>query len=389
LTTFLETLDRAQDTALPHLRWMAPTGEALTVPLVCQWYEVYPEHTLVNAYGPTEASDDVTHYVVEKVPPETQKTIPIGKPLQNLHIYIMDKHFNLCPPGIRGEICVAGIGVGKGYWKDPEKTRRSFIPNPLLPDIDDPDYSVVYRTGDIGYFRQDGTIECLGRLDHQVKIRGNRIELGEIESRLSAHPKVAEAVVNINRNGGVANRDYLCAHVVAKRDVAIEGAELRKALALELPDYMIPAYFVTLDKMPLTPSGKIDRKALPVPEVPGPDAAEESNTAPGSSLEKSVAASWQEVLQLDRISVYDNFFEKGGNSLDIIKVNALLKQDLGKEIPVMVLFEYTTIRSLTRYLSEQYGDAVPGTATANRAESFEAKNISRNKLKSRKRRVSN
>jgi amino acid adenylation domain-containing protein len=389
LTTFLETLDREQDTALPHLRWMVPTGEALTVPLVCQWYEVYPEIKLVNAYGPTEASDDVTHYVVEKVPPETQKTIPIGKPLQNLHIYIMDKHFNLCPPGIRGEICVAGIGVGKGYWKDPEKTRRSFIPNPLLPDIDDPDYSVVYRTGDIGYFRQDGTIECLGRLDHQVKIRGNRIELGEIESRLSAHPKVAEAVVNINRNGGVANRDYLCAHVVAKRDVAIEGAELRKALALELPDYMIPAYFVTLDKMPLTPSGKIDRKALPVPEVPGPDAAEESNTAPGSSLEKSVAASWQEVLQLDRISVYDNFFEKGGNSLDIIKVNALLKQDLGKEIPVMVLFEYTTIRSLTRYLSEQYGDAVPGTATANRAESFEAKNISRNKLKSRKRRVSN
>ncbi|MCP5048432.1 MAG: amino acid adenylation domain-containing protein, partial [bacterium] len=181
---------------LKDLRWMMLTGEPLTPELVRKWYRFYPAIKIINAYGPTEASDDITHHIVHQVPPEIETSIPIGKPLQNLHIYILDKNLSLCPVGVRGEICTAGIGVGKGYWKDAPKTAKAFVPNPFLRDIGgDGDYAVLYKTGDLGYFKPDGTIECLGRLDHQVKIRGNRIELGEIERQLSNIEEIKEAVV--------------------------------------------------------------------------------------------------------------------------------------------------------------------------------------------------
>ncbi|MCP5050715.1 MAG: amino acid adenylation domain-containing protein, partial [bacterium] len=200
MTVFLDTLEYERDVALKHLRWMILTGEPLTLRLVHQWCRHYPGIKLLNAYGPTEASDDVTHHVVNGPPPGIRGSVPIGKPLQNLHIYILDRHLSLCPIGVRGEICVAGIGVGKGYWKDAEKTERSFIPNPFLDKIGDMDFKDLYKTGDIGYFRPDGTIECLGRLDQQVKIRGNRVELGEIEAQLLAHREVKDVLVTTGEN---------------------------------------------------------------------------------------------------------------------------------------------------------------------------------------------
>jgi amino acid adenylation domain-containing protein len=346
MTAFIEAAAKESNHTLTHLRWMMATGEPLKVPLVRGWYRVYPCIKLVNAYGPTEAADDVTHYIIHDIPPEDQTSIPIGKPLQNLHIYIVDKNLSLCPVGIKGEICVAGIGVGKGYWKDEPKTKAAFIPNPFLGDIDDNDCAVLYKTGDIGYFRDDGNIECLGRLDLQVKIRGNRIELEEIENRLLNRDSIKEAVVvsRSDENG----ENYLCAYI-GVRGTQPGKNELKEYLLQHVPAYMVPSVFVTMDRLPVTSSGKIDRKALP---EPGP-VHDREYTAPGTGIEKKIAAVWQEVLKRDKIGVNDDFFSMGGSSVTIIQVSTRLREVFNRDLPVVKLFEYTTIRALANYLEQQ------------------------------------
>jgi amino acid adenylation domain-containing protein len=364
MTAFIEAAAKESNHALNHLRWMMATGEPLTVPLVREWYRHYPYIKLVNAYGPTEASDDVTHYIIDDIPPEDQTSIPIGKPLQNLHIYILNKNLSLCPVGIKGEICVAGIGVGKGYWKDEPKTKAVFIPNPFLEDIGDNDYSVLYKTGDIGYSREDGNIECLGRLDHQVKIRGNRIELGEIENRLLHHDSITEAVV-INRaddNG----RNYLCAYI-GVRSTQPGTNELKEYLLQNLPDYMVPSAFVTMDRLPVTSSGKVDRQALPEPDA----IPDREYMAPGTDIEKKIAVVWQEVLKRDKIGVNDNFFSIGGSSITIIQVSTRLREVFNRDLPVVKLFEYTTISALANYLEQQQKEIREGESV-NEMEDFDS-----------------
>ncbi|MCU0287690.1 MAG: amino acid adenylation domain-containing protein, partial [Acidobacteria bacterium] len=252
-----------------NLKWMLSTGEPLTPALVQKWYRHYPAVKLVNAYGPTEASDDITHYIVPVDFSTAQGSegsgnsggsggVPIGKPLQNLRIYILDKYLSLCPTGVRGEICVAGIGVGKGYWKDNEKTKAAFMPNPYALD-NEGDYKILYKTGDLGYFHPDGHLECLGRLDTQVKIRGNRIELGEIENRLLAHEAVKEVLVMVRatttststgkeHTPGENLNKYLCAYLVLNHEIPV--SQLKTYLAGQLPDYMVPSYFIPLEKFP-------------------------------------------------------------------------------------------------------------------------------------------
>jgi amino acid adenylation domain-containing protein/non-ribosomal peptide synthase protein (TIGR01720 family) len=359
MTAFLEAAAQERDHSLNRLRWMIPTGEPLGVPLVREWFRHYPGITLVNAYGPTEASDDVTHYMIENAPSEDQKTIPIGKPVQNLHIYILDKNLALCPVGVRGEICVAGMGVGKGYWKDIEKTNRAFIPNPYIEEIGNMDFALLYKTGDIGYFREDGNIECLGRLDDQVKIRGNRIELGEIERRLLDHEQIKEAVVVTRENEGSGK--YLCAYIVSNHNISLPL--LREYLSKLLPEYMIPAYFVTLETLPRASSGKIDRKALPDPDE---NAAANSSQyeVPTNEIEEKLVEVWEKVLGRKNISINDNFFMLGGDSIKSIQIVSRMNK-VGYKLEMRDIFQYTSVAQLAPKLKkiEQRADQSMVTGT--------------------------
>ncbi|UCH94256.1 MAG: amino acid adenylation domain-containing protein [Candidatus Aminicenantes bacterium] len=357
ISTFLNTVEHKKDKELSHLRWMIPTGEALSVHLVREWYAHYPGIKMVNAYGPTEASDDVTHYIVNDIPHKHQMSVPIGKPLQNMHIYVMDKNLSLCPIGVRGEICVSGIGVGKGYWKDEEKTDKTFIPNPFLDEIGDDDYAVLYKTGDLGYFRDDGNIECLGRMDYQVKIRGYRIELGEIESELLKCEKIKNAVV-VDRTDG-SEEKYLCAYIVSGE--TIDVSELKNLLSVNLPDYMIPTYFKQVEKIPLTSNGKVDRKSLPVPETGGGEIGTKY-VPPGDNIQESLVKIWLELLPLRQnassaaIGIDDNFFELGGHSLTATMMAAKIHKELEVNVPLAEIFKTPSIRMLSRYIKGTSGD---------------------------------
>ena len=240
--------------------YLLVTGEEIKPALVKKWFDKYPGIKMVNAYGPTEASDDITHHIMSNAP--ERETVSIGKPLQNLNIYIVDKHMRLCPLGVKGEICVSGVGVGRGYLSDEERTRQVFTEDPFIGERG----VRLYKTGDLGCWLPDGTIEFFGRKDYQVKIRGFRIELGEIESKLLEHPAIKEAVV-VDREEGIGNK-YLCAYFVGAgmNEKTLGATELREFLSHTLPNHMVPAHFFQLDRLPLTPNGKIDRKTLPEPE---------------------------------------------------------------------------------------------------------------------------
>ncbi|MCP4156263.1 MAG: AMP-binding protein, partial [bacterium] len=246
--------------------------------------------------------------------------------------------------GVRGEICVAGIGVGRGYWKDEEKTAKAFVPNPLLREIGDEDYAGMYKTGDIGYYREDGNIECLGRLDHQVKIRGNRIELGEIENQILTHTAIKEVVVLVREDGNKT----LCAYIVVEKEVEIP--QLRGHLNERVPDYMIPAHFVQLKTFPLTPNGKIDRKALPEPDLEA--LSTEKYTAPRSETEEKMVQIWKDILKVERIGIDDNFFEMGGDSIKAIQLASKM-QIHGVKVEIGDLFLNPTIRQVVKLAAEK------------------------------------
>lgn len=353
---FLEMVESERNNELGRLRWMIPTGEPLTIPLAAKWYKHYPYVKLINAYGPTEASDDVTHHVVEHIPDPNRLTVPIGKPVQNMHIYITDQNLSLCPIGVRGEICVAGIGVGKGYWKDPEKTRAAFVPNPFLAEIPDKTYDTVYRTGDIGFIREDGNIECLGRLDHQVKIRGNRIELVEIEHQLLKYTDIKQSVAIARETQNGDKNIY--AYFVPYDGKDIDESKLRDFLAEELPDYMIPAYFIKMVEFPLTINGKVDRKALPDPQF----LVEDGNVAPRNEVEKRLLHVWAEVLGInqDSISVYSNFFELGGHSLKAVVLVTKMHKEFNVKVPIEIVFQTPTINDIALYIKNSDEDLLTG-----------------------------
>jgi amino acid adenylation domain-containing protein len=299
--------------ALPSLRWAMVTGESAPVGLVNAWLALYPRIPLVNAYGPTEAADDVAQAILREPLPPRQLTVPIGRPLANLDVYVLDERLQPAPVGVTGEICVAGVGVGNGYWRQPEKTRESFVPNPF-PDAAGP---VIYRTGDLGRLRDDGTLECLGRRDHQVQLRGVRIELQEIEAVLRGHPGVREAVAQVFHDG--AGDGQLVAYAVAAAVGSAEPQALRRWLAERLPPALVPSSVVLLDRLPLNPAGKVDRQALQPPDAAGaehrvPDAG------PRTAAEATVAAIWQEELGLRHVGIDDDFFDLGGDSLAALAI---------------------------------------------------------------------
>ncbi len=301
-------------------------------------------YPLYNQYGPTEATIDA---LVEECRPD--RPVTLGPPISNTRCYILDKDNRPAPIGIPGEICIAGDGLARGYLNDPQRTAEKFQPNPI-PSL----HSLIYRTGDIGKWEKGGNVRFMGRRDQQVKIRGFRIELEEIERILTAIDEIKEAVVlardiaELREDSAPSPEDtrYLCGYIVA--DIPIDIPDLQEYLAMELPDYMVPPTFVQLDRIPRTPAGKIDRLALPLPEIA------ESYAAPENETEETVAGIWGEVLGIDKnnIGVNANFFELGGHSLKVTIVASKIHHHFGIKIPLHEMYERLTVRQTAQYIEE-------------------------------------
>jgi amino acid adenylation domain-containing protein len=323
---------------LSALRWMIPTGEALPPELCRGWLGHYPAIPLLNAYGPTECSDDVSHHPVRHPPAEDDVTVPIGRPVANLRLYVLDAAGIPVPVKVTGELCVGGTGVGRGYLHDPRRTAEVFVPDPFSGEAG----ARLYRTGDLARFLPDGRIEFLGRRDQQVKVRGFRIELGEVEAAVRRHADVRSCVVTAREEEGGDKR--LVAYVVAEPGRGVTPEALRAHAGQELPSYMLPSAFVMLERLPLTPNGKIDRNALP---APGRAAARaDSHVEPATPTEQAIAAIWGEVLKTEKVGARDDFFARGGHSLLALQVLARMHSAFGVEVEPRALFDRPTVADL-------------------------------------------
>ena len=344
------------------LRDVMCSGEALPYDLQQRFFTIVcgDAHRvgLHNLYGPTECAVDVSYWAC--VRDDERRIVPIGRPVANTQLYVLDEAMEPVPIGVAGELYLGGVQVGAGYWGRPELTRERFVPDPFATGPASAD-ARLYKTGDLARWLADGVVEYLGRLDFQVKLRGFRIELGEIEAALSAHDDVREVVVVAREDlpGGAA----LIAYYSTRGGTKPSPAELRALLRASLPEYMVPAAFVELDALPLSPSGKVDRKALPVPEELA--SAETEYVAPRTPMEAQVAAIWREVLQAEQVGVHDDFFDIGGHSLLAMRVAARIHRATGVRIPFRELFTSRTVESLAVRVSsatEQTDEAIPRRA---------------------------
>jgi surfactin family lipopeptide synthetase A/fengycin family lipopeptide synthetase B len=346
LVVMLDVLEQTR-AKLHSLRYLMITGETIKADLAERWLNLYPEIGIVNAYGPAEAGDDVSQCVISEILPEGMASVPIGKPLANLNLYVVDEQMNLCPAGVYGEICVSGIGVGRGYIYDSERTARSFMRDPFVSDTENPPR--LYKTGDLGRWLPDGNLEFLGRKDFQVKIRGFRIELEEIEVRILQSPHIKQTIV-LAREDETGNK-YLCAYLVfdgsktGQEEACV--LELKNELEKALPGYMIPSYFVTLEQLPLLISGKIDRAALPAPDRSTTLARD--YTAPRNEIEQIMASVWEEVLGISQVGIDHNFFDLGGDSIRAIQISSKLSSQ-GYTLKMKDLFQNPVIRKLSKYI---------------------------------------
>jgi amino acid adenylation domain-containing protein len=327
----------------PWLRWLVVNGEALSPELCRMWKRAVPDRIrFINAYGPTECSDDVTHYEITETPGEHVVRMSIGRALANTQIYIVDRELGLAPVGVSGELYIGGAGVGRGYLNEPERTAGTFVPDPFSGVAG----GRLYRTGDLCRFLKDGQIEFIARIDHQVKVRGYRIELGEIEAVLESHAEVDLAVVLVRADQVVG---YITgAHWSgSERETA---AELRPYLRERLPEYMAPQRWVVLDQMPLTSNGKIDRKKLPEPsEAVALDQEAEGEWTP---VEEIVAGIWGAVLKRAAVGHDENFFELGGHSLLATQVISRVREVFEVEVELRRLFAEPTVRGFSRVVEE-------------------------------------
>ena len=328
--------------ALDRLRWLVVTGEALPAGLVRRWHALGTGIPLVNAYGPTECSDDVTHAVLRPGRDPGERT-PIGAPVRNTRLYVLDAALRPVPPGRAGELYVGGAGVGRGYLDDPGRTAAVFTADPFA----DAPGARMYRTGDLVRQRPDGELEFLERVDEQVKVRGHRIELGEVEAALRAVPGVADAAAAVHDGRLVG---YLVAAADGSPDASADGSAegavdgVRAALAAELPDHLVPSVLLSLPVLPLTPNGKVDRKALPAPGPGG--AGRRPGRPPRTPDELALAGIFAEVLGCGRVGADDDFFELGGHSLLATRVAVRVRSRFGLELPVRVVFQHPTVALL-------------------------------------------
>jgi amino acid adenylation domain-containing protein len=333
------------------LRLVIIGGERALPERLRDWRDAFGDRVrLVNSYGPTEATVVATLADLRAPGDEggaaSPRHVPIGRPIRNTRAYVLDPRGEAVPIGVPGELYLGGGGVARGYLDRPELTAAAFLPDPFGPEPG----ARVYRTGDRVRFLPDGTLEFVGRVDQQVKVRGFRVELGEIEAALAAQPGVAEAVVAAREESPGSVR--LVAYLVAEPGAELSVPDLRAALRAELPGYMVPAAFAVLDAFPLTRSGKTDRRALPAPESVARAEAGAAHAAPQSDVERAIAAAWQEVLGVEAVGLDDNFFDLGGHSLLLARLRSRLAGSFPREVSVVVLFRYPTVRSLAEYLSQ-------------------------------------
>jgi acyl-coenzyme A synthetase/AMP-(fatty) acid ligase/acyl carrier protein len=363
----LEYCDRPN--ILQGLKEVIATGEQLKIDRsIIRLFNSLQGCGLHNHYGPSE-----THVVTGCILPENADQwdpLPsIGRPIFNSSIYLLDENLNPTAIGAPGELYIGGIGLGRGYWRRPDLTSERFLPDPFSPASG----SCMYKSGDLARFRTNGLIEFLGRIDHQVKIRGFRIELGEIESVLARHESVRQAVVLV-REVQPGNKQ-LVAYIIPRQETAFSSEVLRGYLRNQLPDYMTPSIFVSIDQLPLTPNGKLDRRRLPEPEL------NDSFVPAHTDAERVVTNIWASVLKVDQVGIRDNFFELGGHSLRATQSVSQMRQVFGMDFPLTLLFQNPTIEGLIAAMSQLKGsrDIIENIA----AQWIEIESLSEEEVKAR------
>ncbi|MEO2162683.1 MAG: amino acid adenylation domain-containing protein, partial [bacterium] len=328
---------------LQGVRQLIAGGDVLSVSHVKQALDQIEGCRVINGYGPTENTTfTCCHPMTNSA--DLGHTVPIGRPIANTTVFILDGQLRPVPIGVIGDLYAGGDGLARGYLNQPELTSERFIDNPFA----DKSGERLYLVGDRARYLADGTIEFFGRSDSQVKLRGYRIELAEIETVLNEHEAVRDAVVAAREDTPGDKR--LVAYWIAADEAAPEPSTLREYLADKLPDYMVPAAFVALDEFPLTANGKVDRKALPAPEIDRSQSSE-TYTPPGSELEETLVEIWQSVLKVDEVGTRDNFFDLGGHSLSLIRVHGAIQKHLGRKIPMVEMFRFPTVGTLAAFLA--------------------------------------
>jgi acyl-coenzyme A synthetase/AMP-(fatty) acid ligase/acyl carrier protein len=335
------------------LRLVIIGGEQALLERVVQWQNwvnTQVQHAgmlrsprLVNTYGPTETTVVATLYEVPANVAAEESGVPIGRSLPNVQTYVLDRHLQPMPVGVPGELHIGGVGLARGYLNRPDLTARQFIPNPFSGEPG----ARLYKTGDLVKYRLDGQLEFLGRIDDQVKIRGFRIELGELEAVLTQHPQIREAVVTVQSDQSTEKR--LLAYLVPDTQQTLTLSDLRRYLKERLPEYMVPSAFVVLDAIPLTPTGKVDRRILPTLNATHLT-LESDFVEPRTSTEATLASFWVDLLKVDKLSIYNNFFELGGHSLLAAQLVARISQSFGVDLPLRSIFESATVAELAEHI---------------------------------------
>jgi len=347
-TALFNQIAQTQPDSFKTLKYLLFGGEQVDPHSVKTVLSQHPPEQLLNLYGPTETTTFASWYLANSgQQPENINTIPIGRPLGNTRIFILNPQHQPQPPNVPGELCIAGAGLARGYLNRPELTAEKFIEIELFGKTER-----IYKTGDLARWLPDGNLEFLGRIDRQIKLRGFRIELGEIESVLSHHPEVKEAVANLHE----ADSDKrIVAYLTTAQD-NFNTDELRGWLKARLPDYMVPSHFMALDALPLTPNGKIDRKALPAPDL----SIQGEQQLPHTETEQLLCSLWSQVLRFDVASISANFFEAGGHSLLATQLVSRIRESFDIDMPLRTVFEYPLLREQAEWLDrQQRGSELP------------------------------
>ncbi|MFK8104834.1 MAG: amino acid adenylation domain-containing protein, partial [Saprospiraceae bacterium] len=363
---------------LSKLQWIMLVGEAVPVKLVNEWGSYFPQVRVLNGYGPCEASDDITQYeIIGELDPNLQR-VPIGRSITNMNMFVLDASGNLCPIGVAGELCVSGVGVGAGYWQDPEKTAASFVPNPFPETLGD----ILYKTGDLGRWLPDGNLEFLGRIDRQIKIRGHRVELGEIETVIREDHQIKEVHISVDKASVQDAR--LVAFIIPEsltettdQNITLEQRQIIEERLIQLcqqtlPVHMRPSFYCFIEEMPVNLSDKVDDKAL-LKFFAAEDRAgvsiEKVIVAPRNAIEENLLEIWRKILRVETISIYADFFELGGHSLLATRVVSAIRKKMAKEVAIKDVFVYPTIAGLAAVIAEESGDLfLPEITTQERPE---------------------